>query len=68
MINLISIPFDRPKVSSKFVFQTYRTVVLLEAFLIADLGEPEAERMTAANAKVFGPPASDLVNRNEVAH
>ena len=32
------------------------------------LDEPEAERMTAANAKVFGPPASDLVNGNEVAH
>ncbi len=40
---------------------------LLHIFELAARGEPEAEGMAAAKAHVFGPLASPLVDRDEVA-
>jgi hypothetical protein len=41
--------------------------LLLIRFQLAAGGEPEAKGMTATKADVFGPLASSLVNRDEVA-
>jgi hypothetical protein len=40
---------------------------LLQIFELAASGEPEAEWMAAAKADVFGPLASNLVDRDKVA-